>query len=38
MSTKQWIWMMNFCAKNSLPPAQNWAWEIAKIAWYNRNE
>jgi len=27
--TERWIWMMEYCRSNNLPPAQHWAWEIA---------
>ena len=32
MITK-WSWMMNYCKKNSLPPAQRWAWDKAERAY-----
>lgn len=33
MSTDQWLWMVNYCKDNDLPPAQSWAWERAKQAY-----
>jgi len=27
----QWNWMMGYCAKNKIPPAQKWAWDRAKM-------
>lgn len=24
-----WFWMMDFCKKKGLPPAQKWAWDMA---------
>lgn len=29
----QWLWMMNYCQKQRIPPAQAWAWEQAKKAY-----
>ena len=29
----KWGWMMDWCKKNGFPPAQLWAWEMAKKAW-----
>lgn len=29
----QWMWMMNYCQKQRIPPAQTWAWEEAKKAY-----
>ena len=33
MSTKQWVWMMDYCKKQSIPPAESWAWGNAKKAY-----
>jgi len=33
MNTKQWFWMMEYCKKQCIPPAQSWAWEMAKQAY-----
>jgi len=33
---KQWLWMMNWCKENYIPPAQKWAWDRAKEAWKTR--
>ena len=27
---KDWFWMMDFCKKKRLPPAQKWAWGMAQ--------
>jgi len=27
-----WMWKMEYCKNNNLPPAQNWAWDIAERA------
>ena len=32
-STKKWFWMMDYCKKHNIPPAQKWAWDISKIAY-----
>ena len=29
----KWMWMMNYCKKNNLPPAHGWAWDRARIAY-----
>ena len=29
----KWRWMMDYCKKNQLPPAQSWAWSRAEKAW-----
>lgn len=29
----KWFWMMNYCKENSMPPAQQWAWNRAEIAY-----
>jgi len=26
----KWLWMMEYCKKNVLPPAQKWAWDKAE--------
>ena len=28
-----WMWKMEYCKKNNLPPAQDWAWDIAGKAY-----
>ena len=33
MDTSQWFWMMDYCKKHSIPPAQSWAWEKARQAY-----
>ena len=32
-SNDKWIWMMDFCKKNGIPPAQQWAWDSADKAY-----
>ena len=27
--TTRWFWMMDYCKKYGLPPAQQWAWKRA---------
>lgn len=29
----EWFWKMDYCKKNGLPPAQEWAWNIADKEW-----
>ena len=29
----KWFWMMDYCKKNQIPPAQSWAWKMAEKAW-----
>jgi len=38
MDEKQWFWMMEYCKKNHMPPAQSWAWEKAKQAYNKENQ
>jgi len=38
METHEWIWMMDYCKKQGLPPAQKWAWDQAKRAFNTREE
>lgn len=33
----KWIWMMDYCKKRAIPPAQKWAWAEAEAA-YNREQ
>lgn len=28
-----WIWKMDYCKRNGLPPAQEWAWDKAGKAY-----
>jgi len=28
--SEKWFWMMNYCERKGLPPAQNWGWKIAE--------
>ena len=30
MTEKEWFKLMEYCKKHQLPPAQHWAWELAK--------
>mgnify|MGYP003405288817 FL=1 len=32
-SNDKWIWMMDYCKKNGIPPAQQWAWDRASKAY-----
>lgn len=32
-TTDKWTWMMEYCKKNQIPPAQQWAWEEAEKAY-----
>jgi len=32
METAEWVWLMDYCKKHSLPPTEKWAWEQAKAA------
>ncbi len=38
MKPEKWRWMMDYCKRESLPPAQSWAWEIALDAWEESEE
>jgi len=29
----KWHWMMDYCRKRRLPPAQEWAWKLAENAY-----
>ena len=29
---EKWIWKMDYCKKNFIPPAQKWAWIKAENA------
>lgn len=29
----EWMWIMDYCRKKRIPPAQLWAWEEAKKAY-----
>jgi len=35
--TDRWIWKMDYCVRNNMPPAQEWAWNIADDE-YNKQE
>ena len=26
----KWVWKMDYCRNNGLPPAQKWAWDMAE--------
>jgi hypothetical protein len=30
----KWFFMMDYCKKHQLPPAQSWAWQLAEEAYY----
>jgi len=32
---EKWIWKMDYCKKNYIPPAQKWAWDEAEKAYNN---
>jgi hypothetical protein len=34
---KKWFWMVNYCQKRKLPPAQKWAWEEAEREYAHRH-
>ena len=31
--TKKWFWLMDYCKKKHIPPAQKWAWDMAEKAY-----
>jgi len=33
--SNKWIWMMDYCRRNNIPPAQPWAWRQAEKAFNN---
>jgi hypothetical protein len=33
--TEKWTWMIDYCKRNRIPPAQPWAWKEAEAA-YNK--
>ena len=33
MSETKWFWMMDYCKKRKIPPAQSWAWNQAEKAY-----
>ena len=34
----KWFWMMNYCKKKRIPPAQSWAWREAEEAYKYRDD
>ena len=34
-TTKKWLWKMDWCKKEHLPPAQKWVWDKAEEAYKN---
>ena len=36
MKESKWFWMMNYCKVNGLPPAQEWAWDKARLAYLTK--
>jgi len=34
----KWIWMMEYCRKHAIPPAQTWAWNKAEKAYAARRQ
>jgi hypothetical protein len=35
--TSKWFWMMEYCEKHKLPPAQEWGWVKAENEYYKGN-
>ena len=35
---ERWRWMMDYCKKKKLPPAQEWAWDIAEKEYQTANQ
>ena len=35
MKILKWSWMIDYCKRKGLPPAQSWAWEDADEAYEN---
>jgi len=33
MNTEKWSWMMEYCKKKRIPPAETWAWREAEKAY-----
>ena len=33
---KKWSWMMDYCKRKQIPPAQKWAWDKAENAFNNK--
>ena len=33
----RWHWMMDYCKKRGIPPAQSWAWNMAAHAFSKHN-
>lgn len=34
----KWLWMMEYCKKKLIPPAQQWAWKEAENAYIASKE
>jgi hypothetical protein len=34
----KWFWMMDYCQKYRLPPAQKWAWDKAEKAYIQKHK
>jgi len=32
--SKKWLWKMQYCKENRIPPAQSWAWSEAEEAYF----
>ena len=37
-SEEMWLWMMSWCKKEGLSPADNNIWDMAKAAYHKREE
>lgn len=33
---KKWIWKMDYCREQRIPPAQKWAWDKAEEAYIKK--
>ena len=38
MLLDKWSWKMDYCLKMGLPPAQEWAWQIAEKEFRRRTD
>lgn len=37
-TSSKWLWMMNFCKKGGIPPADSECWKIAEKAWMQEHK
>jgi len=35
---QKWFWMMDYCKKNRIPPAQKWAWDRAEEEYHKQHD